>query len=98
MSGVALVGTSYNGQVNVPVQCGGQPVTPGDLIVADENGVVVVPLQAAAELLQRTRALLETEHVLQDKLRAGSTIGELVDIDRVFLSTFDYQTRALGKN
>lgn len=85
------------GQVNVPVQCGGQPVTPGDLIVADENGVVVVPLHAAAELLQRTRALLETEHVLQDKLRTGSTIGELVDIDRVFRSTFDYQARALGR-
>ena len=85
------------GQVNVPVQCGGQPVTPGDLIVADENGVVVVPLHAAAELLQRTRALLETEHVLQGKLRTGSTIGELVDIDRIFRSTFDYQARALGK-
>lgn len=85
------------GQVNVSVQCGGQPVAPGDLIVADENGVVVVPLHAAAELLQRTRALLETEHVLQDKLRTGSTIGELVDIDRVFRSTFDYQARALGQ-
>lgn len=85
------------GQVNVPAQCGGQPVAPGDLIVADENGVVVVPLHAAAELLERTRALLATEHVLQDKLRTGSTIGELVDIDRVFRSTFDYQARALGK-
>jgi 4-hydroxy-4-methyl-2-oxoglutarate aldolase len=86
------------GKVNVPVQCGGQPVAPGDIIVADENGVVVVPLRDAEALLERTRALLENEHVLQERLRAGSTIGQLVDIDEVFRTTFDYQSRALGKD
>jgi 4-hydroxy-4-methyl-2-oxoglutarate aldolase len=86
------------GQVNVPVQCAGQAVAPGDIVVADENGVVVVPLSAAEDLLERARTLLENEHVLQERLRAGSTIGQLVDIDRVFLTTFDYQSRALGKD
>jgi 4-hydroxy-4-methyl-2-oxoglutarate aldolase len=86
------------GKVNVPVQCGGQPVAPGDIIVADENGVVVVPLRDAEALLERARALLENEHVLQERLRAGSTIGQLVDIDEVFRTTFDYQSRALGKD
>jgi 4-hydroxy-4-methyl-2-oxoglutarate aldolase len=85
------------GKVNVPVQCGGQPVAPGDIIVADENGVVVVPLQEAEVLLERTRSLLEKEHLLQDRLLTGSTIGELVDIDEVLRTTFDYQSRALGK-
>lgn len=85
------------GEVNVRVQCGGQPVAPGDVVVADENGVVVVPAAAAEELLARTRGFLETEHVLQDKLRAGATIGALVDVDAVFATTFDYQQRALGK-
>jgi len=83
------------GQVNVPVQCAGQPVSPGDIIVADENGVVVVPRAAADNVLKRTRDLLGTEHVLQEKLKGGATIGELIDVDNVFASTFDYQTRAL---
>lgn len=83
------------GEVNVRVQCAGQAVSPGDIIVADENGVVVVPAGAAREVLERTRRLLDTEHILQDRLRSGATIGELIGVDRVFESTFDYQSRAL---
>jgi 4-hydroxy-4-methyl-2-oxoglutarate aldolase len=86
------------GDVNVRIQCAGQAVAPGDIIVADENGVVVVPASSAEELLHKTRQLLETEHVLQEKLRGGATIGELVEIDRVFDSTFDYQKRALKED
>jgi regulator of RNase E activity RraA len=85
------------GAVNVRVQCAGQSVAPGDLIVADENGVVVVPAQEAEALLARTRALLDTEHVLQQRLRQGAALGSLIDVDAVFASTFDYQTRALKK-
>ena len=59
--------------------------------------IVVVPAGAAEELLHRTRRLLETEPVLQERLRGGATIGELVEIDKVFASTFDYQSRALRK-
>lgn len=83
------------GEVNVRIQCAGQAVAPGDIIVADENGVVVVPAAAADDLLHRTRRLLETEHILQERLREGATIGELVEIDKVFAATFDHQSRAL---
>ncbi|HQR21433.1 MAG TPA: RraA family protein [Burkholderiaceae bacterium] len=85
------------GEVNVRIQCAGQAVAPGDIIVADENGVVVVPAASAGDVLVRTRRLLETEHVLQERLKAGATIGELIDVDKVFASTFDYQNRALKK-
>lgn len=86
------------GEVNVRVQCAGQAVSPGDIIIADENGVVVVPADVAADVLERTRLLLDTEHVLQEKLRGGATIGELIDVDKVFASTFDYQSRALARD
>lgn len=82
------------GHVNVPVQCAGVAVSPGDMVVADGNGVVVVPKEAAAEILQRAQRLLETEHVVQEKIRAGATIGELVDVDEVFRNVFAYQARA----
>lgn len=83
------------GDVNVPVQCAGVAVAPGDIVVVDENGVVVVPRDRCGEILEKTRRLLATEHVLQDRIRAGATIGQLIDIDRVFAGTFDYQDRAV---
>lgn len=84
------------GEVNVPIQCAGVAVSPGDIIVVDANGVVVVPMRSAADVLARTRELVETERRVQDRIRAGATIGELVDVDTVLRSTFSYQTKAAG--
>lgn len=47
------------GEINFPVACGGVVVNPGDVIVADEAGIVVVPQQVAHELLERLRAQAE---------------------------------------
>jgi 4-hydroxy-4-methyl-2-oxoglutarate aldolase len=82
------------GHVNVPIQCAGVPVHPGDVVVADGNGVVVVPKEAAPETLAKARQLLATEHVLQEKIKSGATIGELINVDEVFENVFAYQERA----
>jgi regulator of RNase E activity RraA len=83
------------GEVNVPVQCGGIPVSPGDIVVGDDNGVVVVPLARCEKIIGEAEKLLATEHVLQERLRAGGTIGQLIDVDSVFANTFAYQRRAV---
>jgi 4-hydroxy-4-methyl-2-oxoglutarate aldolase len=83
------------GDVNVTIQCAGVAVSPGDIVVIDGNGVVVVPMAEAAAILERARRLLETEHLLQEKIKAGATIGELVNVDQVFRTTFSYQNKAL---
>lgn len=83
------------GQVNVTVQCAGVAVSPGDVIVIDENGVVVVAKEEASAILEKTRNLLETEHIVQEKIKAGATIGELINVDEVFKNVFSYQDRAL---
>jgi 4-hydroxy-4-methyl-2-oxoglutarate aldolase len=85
------------GDVNVPVQCAGVVVSPGDIVAADGNGVVVVPRAESRAILKATQELLETEHVLQEKIRAGATIGELVNIDDVFRAAFSYQNRAVAR-
>ena len=61
--GVTPIGPLHRGpgEVNFPVQCGGIVVHPGDIIVGDENGVVVIPQDAAASLLERLRMRRETE-------------------------------------
>ena len=86
------------GDVNVSIQCAGVAVAPGDIVVVDGNGVVVVPIAEAAVILQKAQRLLQTEHLLQEKIKAGKTIGELVNIDEVFRTAFSYQNKALERS
>jgi RraA family protein len=44
------------GEINVPVSCGGVVIHPGDVVVGDGNGVVVVPREAAADVLAKVPA------------------------------------------
>ena len=71
-------------------------VSPGDVVVVDGNGVVVVPMAQAAVILEQAERLLATEHLLQEKIKAGATIGELINVDEVFRNTFSYQNRAVN--
>ncbi len=57
-----MVGHYRFAGVNVPVMCGGVKVNPGDLITADEDGVVVVPKTHAADVLKKAQELDFQEH------------------------------------
>jgi 4-hydroxy-4-methyl-2-oxoglutarate aldolase len=59
------------GDVNVPVVCGGQLVRPGDVIVADDDGVVVVARKEAADILAKSKAREEREAVVRQRYKAG---------------------------
>jgi 4-hydroxy-4-methyl-2-oxoglutarate aldolase len=63
---------------NVPVMCAGVRVNPGDIIVADMDGVAVVPSSRAAEVLKRARELDDTEHRMLPFIEKFRSIKEAV--------------------
>jgi 4-hydroxy-4-methyl-2-oxoglutarate aldolase len=65
-------------QVNVPVVIDGQVINPGDILVADENGLAVVPSHDAQEVLKRTHAQIEKEHRIRERIGSGATVTELL--------------------
>lgn len=59
------------GAVNVPVVCGGEAVQPGDVIVADDDGVVVVPRLQAEATAKAGEARVAKEEASRQRLAAG---------------------------
>jgi regulator of RNase E activity RraA len=64
--------------VNIPVTCAGVRVNAGDIISADEDGVVAVPKAQAAEILKKAQDLDQTEHQMLPFIEKYRSIKEAV--------------------
>jgi 4-hydroxy-4-methyl-2-oxoglutarate aldolase len=64
--------------VNVPVTCAGVTVRPKDIVAADEDGVVVVPFDKAAEVLKKAQDLDNTEHSMYPFIERFKSLTEAI--------------------
>ena len=71
------------GQINVPVICGGVEVRPGDIILGDCDGVVVVPQEQEDEVFEKALAKFEKEQHIVEQILAGKTTLEIYGFDKL---------------
>ncbi len=71
-----------HGEIGVEATVGGQRVRPGDWIVGDASGVVVVPRERAQEIANRALDVLEHENRVREEIRRGSTLGTVQKLER----------------
>jgi len=62
--------------VGVPIQCGGVAVNPGDLVIADHDGVVVVPAAVAEQVVALAEEKVSGENLVREKLVEGMPVSE----------------------
>ena len=68
------------GEINAEIRCAGQLVNPGDWIIGDESGVVVVPKERAYEIARRALEVRKNEERIREEIRRGSTLSQVADL------------------
>lgn len=73
---VSKPGKEAPGTVNVPIHCAGVIVNPGDIVVGDEDGIIVVDPADAERIATRARARIERDARMQASIARGATLFE----------------------
>ena len=68
------------GELNAAITCGGQEVEPGDWIIGDDNGVVVVPKARAYEIARRAKEVWKSEERVREEIKRGKTLSQVLDL------------------
>jgi RraA family protein len=74
-------GAEYAGRLQIPVSCGGQVVQPGDWLVGDDDGVVVIPQARLEEAVEKAGRIVEAEKKIAKAIRKGEDVAALLKID-----------------
>jgi len=67
----------FGGEINTVIQCGGVTVHPGDLIIADDNGILVLQPNEARAVAEKALSMQEKEKPLLEQLREGGSLPEI---------------------
>ena len=88
--GLSIKSTGKNqpGKINVPVCIGDVQINPGDIIVGDQDGLVVVPQAEVDDAIKKARAREEKEVLFREQIKNGATTAELLGLTET-LRRFD---------
>jgi regulator of RNase E activity RraA len=89
--------TIYPNAVNVPIACGGVTVIPGDIIVADDDGVVVVPVKMAQAVIEEAKKHAEWEVFSREKLMQGAPLQRYYPLHPDANDEYEAWKKAQGK-
>ncbi|MGA1872206.1 MAG: 3-hexulose-6-phosphate synthase [Thermoplasmatota archaeon] len=70
------------GELQVEIDCGGVPVRPGDWIIADDSGIMVIPRERAVEIANRALDVKERENRIREEIQRGSTLSEVLELEK----------------
>ncbi len=74
-----MAGTATRiGEIRVPIVCGGVVVNPGDWIVGDDDGVVVIPKDKIEETIKIAEETLKREEIIREAIDKGKSISKLL--------------------
>jgi 3-hexulose-6-phosphate synthase/6-phospho-3-hexuloisomerase len=68
------------GEIGVPVNIGGTKIFPGDWVIGDDDGVMIVPDKKAIEFSNRAMDVLERENRIRKEIKEGSTLGTVTEL------------------
>ena len=87
-TGISPITTRLNdlgGAMNRPVSCGGVPVMPGDLVLMDPCGALVIPVAEAADVLAEAQPRQARAGRNHDRIAAGEKLGDLSGASRMVM-------------
>ena len=83
--------------MGLPVSCGGAPVYPGDIMVGDEEGVVVVPADIAADVAEEAAAMTAYEDFAAEQVRNGAEIFSVYPATDLSRQKFEAWRKSRGR-
>jgi regulator of RNase E activity RraA len=89
VSGITTRLNDLGGSLNKPVSCGNVPVSPGDVVVLDNCGVVVLPPDEASEVLKEGAARQARANRNRVRIEAGEKLGDLSGASRLVAAAIE---------
>lgn len=76
----AAGGIFWPGSINTTITCGGVTVNPGDIVVGDEDGLVMVPRMNADAILSASKAIIDREKKIEEEIDRGVSLVDLLKL------------------
>ena len=92
-SAVTVKTLGLGGEFCVPVSCGGVGVNPGDAVLADENGILVLPAEDIRESATRALQMMQDEKRTLARIDAGEKYPDIMGSTQVILETIEKHKR-----